>query len=75
LLNLTPDAFINDPKVVRLVEFGSVSERLAEIAEEVGADITIVGTHEYGSIRKALMGSTTDDLLIKATNPVLAVKL
>lgn len=75
LLNLTPDEFINDPKVVRLVEFGSASDRIAEIAEEVGADVTIVGTHEYGSLRKALMGSTTDDLLIKTTNPVLTVKM
>lgn len=75
LLNLTPDEFINDPKVVRLVEFGSASDRISEIAEEVGADITIVGTHEYGAIRKALMGSTTDELLTKTTNPVLAVKL
>ncbi len=75
LLNLTPDEFINDPKVIRLVEFGSASDRIAEIAEEVGADVTIVGTHEYGAVRKALMGSTTDDLLIKTTNPVLAVKM
>jgi nucleotide-binding universal stress UspA family protein len=75
LLNLTPDEFVSDPKVVRLVEFGSASDRIADVAEEIGADITIVGTHEYGAVRQRLMGSTTDDLLTKITNPVLTVKL
>jgi nucleotide-binding universal stress UspA family protein len=75
LINLTPDEFVKDPKVIHLVEFGNVSDRIAEVAEEVGADITIVGTHEYGAVRKRLLGSTTDELLTKITNPVLAVKL
>jgi nucleotide-binding universal stress UspA family protein len=75
LVNLTPDEYIDDPKVIRLVEFGTASDRIAEVAEEIGADITIVGTHEYGSVRKRLLGSTTDELLTKITNPVLAVKL
>jgi nucleotide-binding universal stress UspA family protein len=75
LINLTPDEFVNDPKVVRLVKFGQASERIADIADETKADITIVGTHEYGAVRKRLMGTTTDDLLTKITNPVLAVKL
>jgi nucleotide-binding universal stress UspA family protein len=75
LINLTPDDFVDDPTVVRLVEFGTASDRIAEVAEEVRADITIVGTHDYGAVRKQLMGSTTDDLLTKITNPVLAVKL
>jgi universal stress protein A len=74
LINLIPDEFINDPKVIRLIEFGSASDRIAEVAEEINADITIVGTHEYGVVRRAL-GSTTDELLTKITNPVLAVKL
>jgi nucleotide-binding universal stress UspA family protein len=75
LTNLIPDEFVNDPKVIRLVKFGPVSERIADVAEEIGADITIVGTHEYGAVRKRLLGSTTDDLLTKITNPVVAVKL
>jgi nucleotide-binding universal stress UspA family protein len=75
LLNLTPDDFIKDPTVVRLVETGSPGETIADVAFEVGADLTILGTHEYGAIHEHLLGTTTDRLLTKTSTPVLTVKL
>ena len=75
LLNLTPDDFVNDPTVIRLVETGSPGEMIADVAFEVGADLTILGTHEYGTIHKHLLGTTTDKLLTKTSTPVLTVKL
>jgi nucleotide-binding universal stress UspA family protein len=75
LLNLTPDDFIKDPTVVRLVETGSPGETIADVAFEVGADLTILGTHEYGAIHEHLLGTTTDKLLTKTSTPVLTVKL
>ena len=75
LVNLTPDEFIKDPNVVRLVETGSPSEAIADVAFEVGADLTILGTHEYGTIRQHLIGTTTDKLLTKISTPILTVKL
>ena len=75
LLNLTPDEFIDDPTLVRIVESGSPSDRIAEVADEIGADLTILGTHEYGLIHTHLLGTTTDRLLGKTSVPVLAVKL
>lgn len=75
LLNLTPDDFVNDPTVIRLVESGSPGEMIADVASEVGADLTILGTHEYGTIHKHLLGTTTDKLLTKTSTPVLTVKL
>ena len=75
LINLTPDEFINDATVCRIVESGSPSDRIAEISAEVNADLTILGTHEYGSVHTHLLGTTTDKLLTKTSVPVLTLKL
>jgi nucleotide-binding universal stress UspA family protein len=75
LLNLTPDRYINDPRVTRLVESGSPSDTIATVAQEIGADLTILGTPEYGLVQKALLGTTTDKLLTKISTPILTVKL
>jgi len=75
LLNLTPDEFTFDPKVVRIVESGVPGDTIADVAFEVGADLTILGTHEYGTMHKHLLGTTTDKLLAKTDTPVLTVKL
>jgi nucleotide-binding universal stress UspA family protein len=75
LVNLTPDEYVKDPTVVRLVEAGSPGDVIADVALEVGADLTILGTHEYGTIHKHLIGTTTDKLLTKTSTAVLTVKL
>jgi nucleotide-binding universal stress UspA family protein len=75
LINLTPDEYINDPGVIRLVEQGSPGDTIADVAFEVGADLTILGTHEYGVVHKHLIGTTTDKLLSKTSTPILTVKL
>jgi nucleotide-binding universal stress UspA family protein len=75
LINLTPDEFVKDPRVIRIVEHGSPGDVIADVAFEVGADLTILGTHEYGAIHKHLLGTTTDKLLEKSSTPVLTVRL
>jgi nucleotide-binding universal stress UspA family protein len=75
LTNLTPAEFIHDPKVIRLVEYGPAGDTIADVAFEVGADLTILGTHEYGTIHKHLLGTTTDKLLTKTATAVLTVRL
>jgi nucleotide-binding universal stress UspA family protein len=75
LVNLTPDEFVKDPTVVRLVEAGSPGDTIADVAFEVRADLTILGTHDYGTIHKHLIGTTTDRLLTKIASPVLTVRL
>lgn len=75
LVNLTPDEFIDDPTVFRLVESGSAGETIADVAFEVGADLTILGTHDYGTVYKRFMKTTTDKVLTKTSTPILAVKL
>jgi len=75
LVNLTPDEFINDPRVIRFVETGSPGDTIADVAREIGADLTILGTHEYGAVHEHLIGTTTDELLTKTSTPILTVKL
>ena len=75
LVNLTPDEFMADPKVIRLIQDGAAGDTIATVAFDVGADLTILGTHEYGTLYKNLIGTTTDALLSKTSTPVLAVKL
>lgn len=75
LVNLTPDEFMKDPAVIRLVEAGTPGETIAAVADEVGADLMILGTHEYGTIHTHLIGTTTDKLLARTSTPILTVKL
>src|SRR6185436_8223057 len=75
LVNLTPDEFMKDPAVIRLVEAGTPGETIAAVADEVGADLMILGSHEYGTIHPHLIGTTTDKLLAQASTAILTVKL
>jgi nucleotide-binding universal stress UspA family protein len=75
LLNLVPDEFLDDPKVIRLVETGNASERIAAAAREIGVDLTVLGTHEYGTMHRHLLGTTTDKFLSSMESPLLAVKV
>jgi|GEM_PF-2429491 len=75
LLNLVPDEFLDDPKVIRLVETGNASERIAAAVREMGVDLTVLGTHEYGTMHRHLLGTTTDKFLSNMESPLLAVKV
>jgi nucleotide-binding universal stress UspA family protein len=75
LVNLTPDEFIDDPKLVRIVELGGPSDRIAEVGREIGADLIILGAHEAGLMRKYVLGTTTGELLDKTAVPVLTLKV
>ena len=51
-----------------------VSDVILEIAEEIGAELVVVGLHRRSPVRKALLGSTAQRVLLEATCPVLAVR-
>ena len=59
--------------VVRTCTGGHAARTIAEIAKEVGADLIVVGTHGYGRLANALLGSVTMGLLHAGVCPVLAV--
>ncbi len=59
--------------IVRTCTAGNPEHTIAEIAEEVGADLIVVGTHGYGRVAGLLLGSVTQGLLHAGVCPVLAV--
>jgi nucleotide-binding universal stress UspA family protein len=59
--------------VVRTSSSGHAARTIAEIAEEVDADLIVVGTHGYGRVAGLLLGSVTQGLLHTGVCPVLAV--
>jgi nucleotide-binding universal stress UspA family protein len=59
--------------VVRTCTAGHAARTIAEVAKEVGADLIVVGTHGYGRLATALIGSVTQGLVHSGVCPVLAV--
>ena len=52
---------------------GHVARRIADVGEELGADLIVVGTHGHSALAGALLGSVTQQLLHEASCPVLAI--
>jgi nucleotide-binding universal stress UspA family protein len=59
--------------IVHTASSGHAARTIVEIAEEVEADLIVVGTHGYGRITGLLIGSVTQALLHAGACPVLAV--
>jgi nucleotide-binding universal stress UspA family protein len=58
--------------VTRLIE-GSAGDELCRLAEEVDADVIVMGTRGRGGVRRALLGSVSDHVVRHAPCPVLVV--
>lgn len=56
------------------VLFGSPESRIVETAEEIKADLIIVGSHGYGSWERLLLGSVSDSVVHHAPCSVLVVR-
>lgn len=52
---------------------GKVARRIADLAEELGSDVIVVGTRGHSAVAGAMLGSVTQRLLHEASCPVLAV--
>jgi nucleotide-binding universal stress UspA family protein len=59
--------------IVRTCGASHIARTITEIAEEVGADLIVVGTHGYGRVAGLLIGSVTQGLLHTGVCPVLAI--
>ena len=66
----------SDPSIVvehRLAE-GYASEEILRLAQEEKCDIIVLGTHGRTGLRRLLTGSVAEEVLRKATCPVLALR-
>ena len=57
----------------RRVVVGYAAERLADLADEEGADLIVVGSRGRGAIKAAFLGSVSTSLIGVARCPVLVV--
>jgi nucleotide-binding universal stress UspA family protein len=61
------------PEVTREARLGNAAEELAHAAEEIGADLIVIGTHGRSGIARLLLGSVASNLIRIAHCPVLVV--
>ncbi len=53
---------------------GYAPDRIAEIAKERSHDLIVIGSHGYRGMNKAIMGSTTERVILNAGCPILIVR-
>ncbi|XP_078438747.1 universal stress protein A-like protein isoform X2 [Wolffia australiana] len=61
-------------KVDTKVATGDAREVICDTVERIGADMLVMGSHGYGFVKRALLGSVSDYCVHHAKCPVLIVK-
>jgi nucleotide-binding universal stress UspA family protein len=56
------------------LRMGEVDLEIVALAEELGADLIVMGSRGLGGVRRALMGSVSDSVVHHAHRPVLVVR-
>lgn len=65
---------VHGVKVNTLITYGRIREEVVRIADEIDADIIILGTHGVSGIREFFMGSNAFRIVSEASCPVLSVQ-
>jgi nucleotide-binding universal stress UspA family protein len=60
-------------ELTQVVRQGMASEDVHRVAEEVGADLIVIGTHGRKGLAHALLGSVAEKIIRTATRPVLTL--
>jgi len=63
-----------DVRAERRLEDGDADETILRVAQEIQADLIVMGTHGRTGLGRLLMGSVAEKVLRKATCPVLTVR-
>jgi nucleotide-binding universal stress UspA family protein len=66
--------YLEGVKVVPLIKHFKVFKEINSIAEEVNADLIIMGSHGVSGLKELLMGSNTEKVIRFAKAPVLVIK-
>jgi len=64
----------DDISAETVVRGGDAVEEIIRFAEEAGADLIVMATHGRGGLSHILMGSTAEQVIRKASCPVLTLK-
>ncbi|KAL8188820.1 hypothetical protein R6Q57_029575 [Mikania cordata] len=65
---------LQDVKVETRVETGDPRDVICDVAEKMGVDMVVMGSHGYGLIKRAFLGSVSNHVAQKSNCPVLIVK-
>ncbi|MCE9572725.1 MAG: universal stress protein [Deltaproteobacteria bacterium] len=60
--------------VIEHIRVGSPAEEILAVATEVVASAIVVGSHGHGALERALLGSTAERVVRRATCPVVVIK-
>lgn len=58
-----------------MVELGEPGPTICDVAERVGADVVVVGSHGHGWLQRVLIGSVSTHVLHHSPCPVLVMRL
>jgi nucleotide-binding universal stress UspA family protein len=61
-------------RVEKIIREGMSTQVILDTAAELKADLIVMGTHGRTGFRRLVLGSVTEDVLRRATCPVLTVK-
>jgi universal stress protein A len=62
-------------QVEEIVAVGKPSREILRAAGEMGADLIVLGVHGRGPLERAMLGSTTHQVIRHAACPVLTVRV
>ncbi|MGB8003487.1 MAG: universal stress protein [Gaiellaceae bacterium] len=53
---------------------GYAPKQILQVAQEIGADLIVVGSRDLGRMKRAVLGSTSHELLANSDRPVLVIR-
>ncbi|KAL4636806.1 hypothetical protein ACB092_03G035000 [Castanea dentata] len=65
---------IHDVKVETRIDHGDPRDVICEMTQNMGADVLVMGSHGYGLIKRAFLGSVSNHCVQNVKCPVLIVK-
>jgi universal stress protein A len=65
----------NDIRAERRFETGDPATEILRVADDIHADLIVVGTHGRTGLGRLLMGSTAEQIVRQAPCPVLTLKM
>lgn len=69
------DARPRDVRVeLHVVEAPEAAEAICDVAERVAADLVVIGSHGHSGIRRALVGSTAEEVLGHTRRAVVVIR-
>ncbi|WP_437777718.1 universal stress protein [Sorangium sp. So ce1097] len=63
-----------DVEISGVLRAGVPDEEICRLADEIGADMIVIGTHARGAVARALIGSVAQRVVRAAKVPVLTVR-